>query len=90
MSNLRSIEHGRARTFVLEHGKDDMKHLVGNMAEGDGVMLSARSLPSPSTHLTREPWGSGGRKGTTVPVRAFTCEWGTETLCLMRPTCAGQ
>ena len=44
MKDLRSSEHGRIRTFVLEYGKDDVKHLMGDMAERDGVMLSTRLL----------------------------------------------
>ena len=44
MKDLRSIKHGRIRTFVFEHGKDDVKHFMGDMAERNGVMLSSRLL----------------------------------------------
>ena len=40
----RSVEHRGIGTIVFEHGKHDVEHFVGDMAERDGVMFAAVSL----------------------------------------------
>ena len=44
MRDLQSVEYGRIWTFGLEHGKEDVKHCMGDMTERAGVMLSTRLL----------------------------------------------